>query len=125
MKSKNGKLKNEIEISKQNHEEIITEMEKKIDALKSKISFGEMDLGKSITVVFQSADDMKVDCPIKCKSKQFFWEIEDLLYEEFPQYKKNKNYFLAFVIVVDTYKTVEENKIRGGSVVIVCRRDLD
>ena len=100
-------------------------MEKKIDALKSKISFGEMDLGKSITVVFQSADDMKVDCPIKCKSKQFFWEIEDLLYGEFPQYKKNKNYFLAFGNVVDTYKTLEENKIRGGSVVVVCRGDLD
>ena len=100
-------------------------MEKKIDALKSKISFGEMDLGKSITVVFQSADGMKEDCPIKCKSKQFFWEIEDLLYGEFPQYKKNKNYFLAFGNVVDTYKTLEENKIRGGSVVIVCRRDLD
>ena len=125
LKSKNGKLKNEIEISKQNHEEIITEMEKKIEALKLKISFGEMDLGKSITVVFKSAYDMKVDCPIKCKSKQMFWEIENLFYEKFPQYKKNKNYFLAAGKVVDTYKTLKENVIEDGSVVIVCRGDLD
>ena len=100
-------------------------MEKKIDALKSKISFGEMALGKSITVVFQSADGMKEDCPIKCKSKQFFWEIEDLLYEIFPQYKKNKNYFLAFGNVVDTYKTLEENKIRDGSTILMIRKGLD
>ena len=99
-------------------------MEKKIDALKSKISFGEIDLGKSITVVFTPVG-FDAKCPIKCKSKQFFWEIEDLLYEEFPQYKKNKNYFLVFGNVVDTYKTLEENGIRGGSVVIVCIGDLD
>ena len=72
----------------------ITEMEGKIYALKSKISFGEMALGKSITVVFQSADGMKEDCPIKCKSKQFFWEIEDLLYEIFPQYNEKNFFFL-------------------------------
>ncbi len=100
-------------------------MEKKIEALKLKISFGEMDLGKSITVVFKSAYDMKVDCPIKCKSKQMFWEIENLFYEKFPQYKKNKNYFLAAGKVVDTYKTLKENVIEDGSVVIVCRGDLD
>ena len=102
----------------------ITEMEGKIYALKSKISFGEMDLGKSITVVFKSGDP-EIDCPIKCKSKQFFWEIEDLLYGEFPQYKKNKNYFLAFGNVVDTYKTLEENKIRDGSTILMIRKGLD
>ena len=71
----------------------ITEMEGKIYALKSKISFGEMDLGKSITVVFKSGDP-EIDCPIKCKSKQLFWEIEDLLYEIFPQYNEKNFFFL-------------------------------
>ena len=71
----------------------ITEMEGKIYALKSKISFGEMDLGKSITVVFKSADEV-IDYPIKCKSKQLFWEIEDLLYEIFPQYNEKNFFFL-------------------------------
>ena len=100
-------------------------MEKKIEALKLKISFGEMDLGKSITVVFKSAYDMKVDCPIKCKSKQMFWEIENLFYEKFPQYKKNNNYFLAAGNVVGTYKTLEENGIRDGSTILVFRNGLD
>ena len=124
LKSKNVELKNEIEILKQNHEKIITEMEKKIDALKSKISFGEIDLGKSITVVFISVG-RDVKCPIKCKSKQMFWEIENLFYEKFPQYKKNNNYFLAAGNVVGTYKTLEENEIRDGSTILVFRNGLD
>ena len=98
-------------------------MEKKIDALKSKISFGEMDLGKSITVVFISVGG-DVKCPIKCKSKQMFWEIENLFYEKFPKYKKIIDYFFAAGNVVGTYKTLEENGIRDGSTILVFRKGL-
>ena len=124
LKSKNVELKNVIEILKQNHEKIITEMEKKIDALKSRISFGKIDLGKSISVVFI------YDCcyeigPIKCKSKQMFWEIENLVYEKFPQYKKNNYYFITAGNVVGTYKTLEENGIRDGSKILMSRKGLD
>ena len=121
MKSKDEKLKKEIEILKGNqlkNLEIISQKEKEINVLKSSLSFGQNDLGYSMTVIIQGVDS-KVNFPIQCKSKQIFNTIENLVYEKFPEYKKIHNHFLANGISINKSKTLEENGIRDGNVILM------
>jgi len=125
LKSKDEKLKKEIEILKENqlkNLEIISKKEKEINILKSNLSFGQKDLGHSMTVIIKSTD-RELDFPIQCKSKQIFKTIENLVYEIFPQYKERHNIFLANGRLIDISKTLEENGIREGDNILMHQDD--
>ena len=51
---------------------------------------------------------------LPCKKTDTFNDIEDLLYEEFPEYKNTKNYFTINGRKIDKFKTIEENKIKNS-----------
>ena len=72
-----------------------------------------------ISVIFQCIDDQTVHYPVICKESQKFSEVEKLLYEQFPRYKKTINYFMCNGNIVDKTKTLKENKIGYGNVIIM------
>ena len=79
----------------------------------------QRDEEKPISIIFQCIDDQLVHYSVVCKLSQKFSEAEKSLYEEYPQYKKTINYFLFNGNIVDKEKTLEENKMKNGSVIIM------
>ena len=74
---------------------------------------------KQISIIFQCTDNQAVHYPVICKENQKFSEVEKLLYEKFPQYKKTINFFICNGIIIDKTKTLKENKIIYGDVIIM------
>ena len=78
-----------------------------------------------ISVIFQYIDDQTVHYPVICKESQKFSEVEKLLYEKFPRYKKTINYFICNGNIIDKTKTLKENKIGYGNVIIMKMAEED
>ena len=127
-KIKNEDLKNIItskdeEINKlsrnlQTSLELLGQKEKEINKLKSSIPFDISEGEKVITVlfIFLSAS---IQEPIICTQKQIFNEVENKLYEKFPELKKGEYYFLVDGKKVNKYLTLEENNIKDGAKILI------
>ena len=50
-----------------------------------------------------------------------FAQIEDKLYEEYPEYKGNDNYFMINGKRIERFKTIKENQIKNGNLVILIK----
>ena len=57
--------------------------------------------------------------PIPCKKTDIFSKIENKLYQEYPNLKNKKIYFLAGGGVVDRSLTFDQNKIKSGDTILV------
>ncbi len=79
---------------------------------------------KLLTVIFRTAD-CKINYSVICKNTQLFSKVEELLYEKYPEYKENENYFLANGIKINRFKTLEENKIKFSENIILNQIDDD
>ena len=73
---------------------------------------------KVIAALFISSDK-KITYSIPCKNTTPFVKIEEKLYEEYPEYKENDNYFLHNGSTIKRFKTVEENHIKSGKPIIL------
>jgi len=63
--------------------------------------------------------DQRVQYPMSCKDTDIFYELEEKLYDEYPELKNKKIYFLANGIMVNKNETLAENKIKGGNAIII------
>ena len=75
------------------------------------------------SIVFLSSDYHIVNnFSLICKNTDPFSKIEQTLYDKFPLLKETDNNFnLVNGIVVNRYKTLEENNIRSGDVIQLCK----
>jgi hypothetical protein len=69
-----------------------------------------------ISVLFLSAS---IQEPIICTQKQIFNEVENKLYEKFPELKNGEYYFLIGGNKVNKYLTLEENNIKDGAKILI------
>ena len=60
------------------------------------------------------SSDQNVHYAIKCMKNNIFAEIEEKLYQQYPQYRETNNNFLANGNQVLRFKTIAENKIGNG-----------
>ena len=113
--SNNININNTILI--QSLQNIIKQKEQELIQLKSKnISFREKELFRMdqiMTVNFISTDS-KVHFAVSCINNNTFAEIEEKLYQQFPEYRETNNRFLAQGREVLRFKTIAENKIGNG-----------
>ena len=72
------------------------------------VNFGE------IMVVNFISSDSRVHYAIKCHKANTFAEIEEKLYQQYPEYRETNNNFLANDACVLRFKTIEQNKIGNG-----------
>ena len=70
------------------------------------------------TITIQSADT-QLNANLKCTGNQTFSEIEANLYKLYPQYKETNNIFLCKGSVVERFKTIDENGIKNGDVIML------
>jgi hypothetical protein len=115
-------LKNQIEEVNKN----FTKNEKLIyldivDANNNKNNFYNNDSDEQNIKITLLSIDKKIHLPIFCKNTEKFSEIESVLYEKFPKYKKKEN---TFIIkdgkkVIQKSKTLKQNKIENDEIIYV------
>ena len=79
----------------------------------TRINEDKINVNEIMVVNFISTDG-KVHYAVPCSKKNLFVEIEEKLYQQYPEYRETNNSFLANGTVVLKFKTIEENNIRTG-----------
>ena len=118
-------LKKIIEVKDENIKQLLesnNEYKNVVDALKSSISFKLSGKEKLISIIFIS-QDQRIKYPIICKNSQKFNEVENLLYDKFPDYKKSVNVFLLGGDSIKSSLTLDENKIKDGDIITITNFD--
>ena len=108
-----------------NKDIIIKELNKEIDKLKENLSRYPLELSKGeklISVIFTSSDE-NIFYSIICKNTQKFTELEEKLYNDYPQYSKSNNYFIINGNRVNKTKSLDENKIRNNDIIILTQNN--
>ena len=70
-------------------------------------------LNEMMCVNFISSDQ-KVHFAVACLKRNTFAEIEEKLYQQFPEYRETNNNFIANGTQVLRFKTISDNKIGNG-----------
>ena len=98
----------------------IGEFDDKLKKEKSNFPYNDNGNGNNevLAINFTSIDS-RINFPIPCKKEDKFYIIEQKLYEEFPEYKNKNCYFMAKGIVIDRNKTIRENKIKSGDIILL------
>ena len=110
LNNKNIELQNYILQNKDLHENMITSMKK-----------GE----KIISVLFMSMGNQDImNYSMPCKNTDLFIKLEENLYKDFPKYKNYETYFEVNGKRIKRFKTVEQNKIKGNSIINMFIIDL-
>ena len=118
-------LKKEIKLLKLNNPKFkknIKEMKDNINMMNNSTYTMNSNNEKKMAITFISKDQ-KVHYSIPCKSNDIFFKIVNLLYEEYPEYKEIQNYFLCNGRLINEYKTLEENRIKSGDIIILFNDD--
>ena len=111
---------------KDNSNIIIKELNKEIDKLKEKLSRYPFELSKGeklISVIFTSSDQ-NMFYSIICKNTQKFTELEEKLYNDYPEYSQSYNYFIINGNRVNKTKSLDENKIRNNDIIILAQKNI-
>lgn len=82
------------------------------------------DKNDIINVKFVSSNQ-DIEYTINCSKNQYFYEIEEKLYEKYPIYRDSNNYFIFEGKVILRFKTIEQNGIKDGITLILNEIDKD
>jgi glutamate synthase domain-containing protein 1 len=108
-----------IELSKR-----IEGLNKKIEELKLKLSRYPYDLseGEELISVIIMSIDQKIHQSFICKNTEKFSRLEEIIYKEAPDYMESDIYFCINGNVVKRYKTLKENNIHNGDIIMLNKR---
>ena len=77
---------------------------------------------KIMTINFVSQGNQDItNYSLACKNKDLFVRLEEILYQDFPQFKDYETYFEVRTKRIKRFKTIEENDIRSNDVISVFR----
>jgi len=98
----------------------ILELKDQINQLKSYIlSPGE----KLISIKFVSCDQ-NINFSSYVKVNDNFTKIENILYNNYPNYREIENYFIANGKKINKYKTIEQNGIKENDIITLNTLDV-
>ena len=63
--------------------------------------------------------DQRIDCSITCYNTDIFKEIEEKLFEKFPELKHKEIYFLVNGMLINRLANLEKNKIKNGKIILI------
>ena len=75
-----------------------------------------VDFNQIIVIQFISGDN-RVNKGIKCLPTQKFYEVEEQLYNFYPEFRKTNNSFITNGGTVFRFQTIAENNIKDGQVI--------
>jgi len=73
---------------------------------------------KMMSIIFIS-NDQNIHYSIICKNTDHFENIERLLYEKYPEYKNKNIHFTLNGEKINRSKSLDDNKIRNGDIIIL------
>ena len=98
---------------------LMNTIEKKDEEIKQlNMKLKNNDLSDIIAVNFISNNGV-VNYPTSCKGNQPFYEIEEKLYQYYPECKERRSFFLYNGKEIQRFKTINENKIKDGGVILM------
>ena len=100
--------------------EIIEKKDKEIKQLKAKPNNINLNNIKTIQII---SIDQKIRFSTSCLGTETFAEIEEKLYNEYPEYRKSNNIFLFNGNVVKRFNTMNENGIHDGDKILLDKYD--
>ena len=103
--------------SKKNNNEGKTEENKKEERKinKPKVNNNE---DEEISVIIKSSDQT-IKYPLLCKKSDKFKELEQKIYEKYPNLKNEKHFYLCKGNIIDIEKAIEENKIKDNDIILI------
>ena len=137
LKNENANLKYNLDYFNSINKEKIIKLEEKcrklneekmnINYLISKLNsnatgiknYNELSYGEKLVAVNFISVDQQINHSIICKNKTKFHEIEDNLYQKYPEYRKNDNYFMFNGLKINRWCTLEENGINGYTIILI------
>lgn len=115
-------FKNFVDVNKIKNEEI---KEKVKNIIKENNCFNiiypedeKFDSKDLVSLIFESGDQL-LKCGIICKNSDIFNTIVNKIFEREPRLKENFNYFLCNGNRVNEYKSIKDNNIKDGNVIIL------
>ena len=116
---------NSINLKIDNNElqKIINIKNDEINKLRSKLNENSLENckpGEKILAVGFTSFDQKINNFIlPCKDSELFVRIEEKLYDEYSEYKENETYFMVDGSKIKRFKTLKENNIKSGSIIML------
>jgi len=92
--------------------------DEEINNLKSKNPFDLKNGERLMTIIFTSADS-KIHYSFICKNTDKFNKIENMLYEIYPDYEEEDNFFTVNGKRIIKSKTIEQNNINFSDVILL------
>ena len=94
--------------------------------LKSKLStievefknYGNLLDGEKLVALNFISVDQGINHTIICKNKTEFHIVEGQLYQKFPEYRANDNFFLFNGVKINRWETLEDNGINGYTIML-------
>jgi len=96
--------------------------EEEIQEMKSRYPFEILKGEKLISLIFMSYNQ-EIHYSLICKDSDKFTNVENLLYDEFPKYREVENYFISEGNKINKYKTLKENNLKNGSIIMLYQMD--
>ena len=116
---------NHLNLNNNNNElqNIINMKNDEINKLKAKLndnSLENIQTGEKILAIgFTSCDQKINNFILPCKDSELFGRIEEKLYNEYSEYKEKKTYFVVGGNKINRYKTLKENNIKNGNIIML------
>ena len=92
--------------------------EEEIQEMKSRYPFELLKGEKLISLIFMSYNQ-EIHYSLICKDSDKFTNVENLLYDEFPKFRETENCFISEGNKINKYKTLKENNLKNGSIVML------
>lgn len=70
-------------------------------------------------IKLRAKKDQMIDIAIPCLITDTFVRIEEILYDQYPEYKDNNTYFTVNGGTVKRFKTIQENNIKNYDKVLL------
>jgi len=116
---------NSINLKNYNSElqKIINMKNDEINKLKSKLNENTIENiqpgEKILAICFTSCDQKINNFALPCKDSELFVRIEEKLYDDYSEYKEKETYFMAGGNKIKRFKTLKENNIKSGSIIML------
>ena len=108
------KLKDQLDEEKRKNLKLLEELNKQ----KKKMNELMATVEKTIAVIFISVDQ-NINYPISCNNLENFSNVEEKFYQEFPEFRNKNVVFIANGNMIDRKITLEQNKIKGGTTILI------
>ena len=119
LKNLNDYLTNSVNIDKVN--ELLEEIRIK-DKIISSYPVQLLEGEKLLSIIFVSIDK-KINYSVICKNTSKFNEIENILYDAYPEYVEKENYFVVNGKDINKYESLEFNNIQNNDIITLMNKE--